>query len=237
MKDKVETVLIDTDDEMQIDYWTGEWVNESAIMDGLIDEATVLTIASEKVKKRLLSVSKVGKEYKDKYEKLLEKYYDQESKLKNLEKEMKSFDEKVNKKAMEILKDKERELYGFAVGDKAYQILQHGEYEQLTCPVCQGKGRLEINGYDMECPHCRGRKEISKKVKDIYTIRECIVEHNDVRITIDCVTYSSTLDTSVSLSYIDPKTGRKEHTALTEWGVKAVCKTKEEAEEWIKNNS
>lgn len=51
MKDKVETILVDTDNEMQIDYWTGEWVNQDAIMDGLIDEATVLTIASEKVKK------------------------------------------------------------------------------------------------------------------------------------------------------------------------------------------
>lgn len=235
MEDRLETILVDTDNEMQIDCWTGEWLNEDAIMNNLIDEATVLTIASEKVKKRLLSVSKVGKEYKDKYEKLREKYYDQESKLKNLEKEMKSFDEKVNAKAMEILKDKERELYGFAIGDKAYQILYDSESEQLTCPVCQGKGRLEINGYDMECPYCRGRKTIFKKVKDIYTIRECTVEHNNVRITIDSNDYTSTLQTSISLSYIDPKTGRKEHTASTEWGVKTVCRTKEEAEEWIKN--
>lgn len=42
----------------------------------------------------------------------------------------------------------------FEVGQELYTVIR--KPIQYNCPVCNGTGKFNHNGYDVKCPHCNG---------------------------------------------------------------------------------
>lgn len=100
MNEEIETKLIDTPNEVITEYWTNEWVNEDEIIDGLVEESVVLTIAKEKIRNRLISVSEQAKTIEKNNKELRQKIYDYENKISELEKELSKQKKKLKKKLL-----------------------------------------------------------------------------------------------------------------------------------------
>lgn len=180
-KDRIETALIDTPNEVDVSYWDGEWCNEEEIRNGLIDEATVLTIATQRVKDRILSISQTAKNIEDTNKGLREKLYTAEKEISDLKNKLDKSEESVEVRALEILKEVERTKYGYAIGDDVYIVRTTGHWEDVECPVCKGKGKIEVNGYEIKCPKCVNGKN-SEWIKDGFEIIEATICDRKVRI-------------------------------------------------------
>lgn len=239
MTEKIKTNLIDTPDEVEVDYWTGEWINEEDIIKNLVDESVVLTIANKAIRDRMLSISESAKAIKNTNRELKEKIYELENKNKELQEQLDNTNKIIHQKALEILKDVEREKYGYAVGDKLYKVAEHHHYEEEPCPVCKGKREYEVNGIKLKCSYCNIDGIHRFMVKDPYKIIEVEIIHNGVRI-----------EKSTDDGYIRECNGNAVYTYTNEKKEKFVdCinpileniekffKTREEAEKWIKENS
>lgn len=230
MKRKIDTKLIDTPNECEIDYWTGEWINEEDIIKNLVDESVVLTIANQTVRNRMLSISREAEFIKDKNKELNEELHKLENKNRELQNQINDMDKIIHQKALEMLKDVEREKYGYAVGDKLYMIIKKTHGEKELCPVCNGKRKYTINGIKIDCSYCNYDGYHHYTVYDPLEYREIIVEYNSVKITVD--TDNETANGSIGYSYT--KDNMKHYGVIKSYD--RVFKTKEEAEEYIKNN-
>ena len=232
MTKEIKTNLIDTPNKVEVNYWTGEWVNEDDIVKNLVDESVVLTIANKTVRDRMLSISKNAEFIKNKNKELREKIYRLENENRELQTKVNDIDKLARQKAEEMLKDIEREKYGYAIGDVLYKVVEHHHYEQEICPVCNGKKKYTINGIEIDCNYCDYKGNHSFMVKDPYTIKEVVVEHNTVVLEYMDGEYKFGCDGKVAYSYTNEKKERyygyiNQHTK--------IFKTKEEAEQYIKD--
>lgn len=227
MTEKIKTALIDTPDEVTTDYWTNEWINEDEIIEGLVDESVVLTIANERVKKRLISVSKEAKAIEETNCKLRNELYEAKEKIKSLELELKDSNSKIHDEALKILKDVEREQYGYAIGDRLFMICEHTESEEVICPACNGNKVIHLDK-DYYCPKCSGCGKIIIYNKLPPTIQE-------IEITQNKATYYLTEDkTSYSYNkseFMYHNIGKDGYGVISE--DKKVFKAKAEAEEYV----
>lgn len=239
MTEEIKTNLIDTPNEVEVDYWTGEWINEDDIIKNLVDESVVLTIANKTVRDRMLSISKDAEFIRNKNKELREEIYKLEDKNRELQAKVNEINKLARQKAEEILKDVEREKYGYAIGDKLYKVAEQHHYEEETCPVCKGKRKYEVNGIELNCSYCNIDGIHRFMVKDPYEIIEVEILHNSVRI-----------EKSTDDGYIRECNGNVVYTYTNEkkekiidcinpilTNVEKFFKTREEAEEWIKENS
>lgn len=233
-KQDIETKLIDTPKLIaEIDSYC-EWVNENDIMGNLIDESTVLAIANERVRERMLSISESVKFIRDKNESLTKRNYELELELKEANKKLDTLDEVAKQKAVEILKDVERELYTYAKGDKLFLIVERYHYEDKVCPVCDGTKKIIVKQTELRCPNCNYGK-VSIKVIDPYEIREITIYSNSAKLTKhdDC---GYDFEAGYACySYISKKDKIERYDNLTNKDV--VFNTKEGAEQWIKEQN
>lgn len=231
MTEDIKTNLIDTPNKVEVDYWTGELVNEDDIVKNLVDESVVLTIANKTVRDRMLSISESAKSIEKTNRELRDKIYKLENENRELQTKVNDIDKLAQQKAEEMLKDVEREKYGYAIGDVLYRVVEHHHYEQEICPVCNGQKKYTINGIEIDCNYCDWKGYHSFMVKDPYTIREVIVEHNTVVLECTDGDYKSSCNGKVAYSYINEKKERC-------WGYinqyTKIFNTKEEAEQYIK---
>lgn len=232
MTEKIKTSLIDTPNEVEVDYWTGEWVNEDDIVKNLVDESVVLTIANKTVRDRMLSISKEADFIRNKNKELREKIYELERKNSELQTKVNDIDKIAKQKAEEMLKQIEREKYGYAVGDVLYEVVERHHYEKEKCPVCKGEKKYKINDIEIKCGYCDYDGNHSFMVKDPYEIREITIVHNTVILEerIDDG-FRSSCSGNTAYSYINEKKERY-------WGYinqyTKIFKTREEAEQYIK---
>ena len=232
MSEQFKTNLIDTPNEVDIDYWTGEWVNEDDIIKNLVDESVVLTIANKTVRDRMLSISESAKAIKNTNVELREKIYELENKNKELQDQLDNINKIIHQKALEILKDVEREKYGYAVGDVLYEVVEHHHCEQETCPVCKGEKKYTINGIEINCNYCDYKGNHSFIVKDPYEIREITIIHNTVILEErNDSGFRSSCNGNIAYTYTNE---RKEQFFGNINTYTNIFKTKEEAEGWIK---
>lgn len=231
MTEEIKTNLIDTPNDVEVDYWTGEWVNEDDIIKNLVDESVVLTIANKTVRDRMLSISESAKSIEKTNRELRDKIYKLENENRELQTKVNDIDKLAQQKAEEILKDIEREKYGYAMGDVLYEVVEHHHYEQEICPVCNGQKKYTINGVEIDCNYCDSKGNHSFMVKDPYTIREVIIEHNTVVLEYIDGDFRFGCSGKVAYSYTNEKKERY-------WGYinqyTKIFKTKEEAEQYIK---
>lgn len=231
MTEEIKTDLIDTPNEVEVDYWTGEWVNEDDIVKNLVDESVVLTIANKTVRDRMLSISETAKSVEKTNRELRDEIYKLENKNRELQAKVNDVDKIARQKAEEILKDIEREKYGYAVGDVLYEVVEHHHYEQEICPVCKGEKKYTINGIELDCNYCDCKGNHSFMVKDPYTIRKVVVEHNAVVLEYIDGEYKSSCDGKVAYYYTNEK--KERYFGYINQYTK-IFKTKEEAEQYIK---
>ena len=113
MNKEIKTNLIDTPNKVEVDYWTGEWINEDDIIKNLVDESVVLTIANKTVRDRMLSISESAKSVEKTNQELRNRIYKLENENRELQAKVNEIDKLTRQKAEEILKDVEREKYGY----------------------------------------------------------------------------------------------------------------------------
>ena len=231
MNKEIKTNLIDTPNKVEVDYWTGEWVNEDDIIKNLVDESIVLTIANKTVRDRMLSISESAKSIEKTNRELRDRIYKLENENRELQAKVNEIDKLSQQKAEEILKDVEREKYGYAIGDVLYEVVEHHHYEQEICPVCKGQKKYTINGIEIDCNYCDYKGNHSFMVKDPYTIREIIIDHNTVVLEYVDGEYKYSCNENVAYRYTNEKKECRygyitQHTK--------IFKTKEEAEQYIK---
>ena len=231
MNKEIKTNLIDTPNKVEVDYWTGEWVNEDDIIKNLVDESIVLTIANKTVRDRMLSISRDAEFIKNKNKELREEIYKLENENRELQAKVNEIDKLARQKAEEILKDVEREKYGYAIGDVLYEVVEHHHCEQEICPVCKGQKKYTINGVEIDCNYCDYKGNHSFMVKDPYTIREIVVEHNSVILEYIDGEYRHSCNGNVAYHYTNEK--KERYFGYINQYTK-IFKTKEEAEQYIK---
>lgn len=47
----------------------------------------------------------------------------------------------------------------FEIGQEVYTVIR--KPIQYDCPVCNGTGKFNHNGYDVKCPHCNGSGKLT----------------------------------------------------------------------------
>ena len=231
MTEEIKTNLIDTPDEVEVDYWTGEWINGDDIIKNLVDESVVLTIANKTIRDRMLSISESAKAIKNTNKELRDKIYKLENENRELQTKVNDIDKLARQKAEEILKDIEREKYGYAMGDVLYEVVERHHYEQEICPVCKGEKKYTINGVEIDCNYCDCKGNHSFMVKDPYTIREVVVEHNTVVLEYIDGEYKFSCNGKVAYHYTNEK--KERYFGYINQYTK-IFKTKDEAEQYIK---
>jgi len=69
----------------------------------------------------------------------------------------------------------------FNVGDEAYTVIR--KPIQYDCPVCDGTGKFNHNGYNVKCPHCCGTGKLTDK-KTLWNVVEEKVTIGSIRVNI-----------------------------------------------------
>lgn len=69
----------------------------------------------------------------------------------------------------------------FEIGQEVYTVIR--KPIQYDCPVCNGTGKFNHNGYDVKCPHCNGVGKLTDK-KTLWNVVENKVSIRSIRANI-----------------------------------------------------
>jgi len=69
----------------------------------------------------------------------------------------------------------------FEIGQEVYTVIR--KPIQYNCPVCDGSGKFNHNGYDVKCPHCNGSGKLYDK-KTLWNVVEDKVSIRTIRANI-----------------------------------------------------
>lgn len=89
----------------------------------------------------------------------------------------------------------------FDVGQEVYTVIR--KPIQYDCPVCNGTGKFNHNGYDVKCPHCNGVGRLTDK-KTLWNVVDGKVKVRTIKASIwnDYQTIKYMIDSTNTIEYI-----------------------------------
>ena len=107
----------------------------------------------------------------------------------------------------------------FEIGEEAYTV--HRKLVNYKCPVCEGKGTFEHNGFEIWCKNCNGTGKLHNAKQ--YILEVCKVKVRRIKVSI----FESVKTIKYTVAPVDPpKIGVKNRIENN------MFKTKEEAEKY-----
>lgn len=84
----------------------------------------------------------------------------------------------------------------FEIGEECYTVCKEITKTKCKCPFCEGKGKIEYNGYEIGCNNCYGSGELNNlkqpvlvvcKVKVRKMIASIWKTHITIKYKVDCI--------------------------------------------------
>lgn len=108
----------------------------------------------------------------------------------------------------------------FEIGEECYSVYRKPIH--YKCPICEGKGRFEHNGYDVWCKNCNGSGKLHNSKQFVMAVCKVRIRRIIASIWNDQITVKYKVDGIDEFKFVNIKNRSEE----------SLFKTKEEAEKY-----
>lgn len=108
----------------------------------------------------------------------------------------------------------------FEIGEECYSVYRKPIH--YKCPICEGKGRFEYNGYDVWCRNCNGSGKLHNPKQSIMAVCKVRIRRIIASICTDQITVKYKVDGVDEFKFKNIRNRSEE----------SLFKTKEEAEKY-----